>query len=420
MKLSIVEHIALCDSKSVMIESDEGPLWDFDYSNYHNDPHPSVLILGAYTHPSTGNNLIGGINLNYLTQEQRDRVARELPKIMHAHNLYERYQIGKRVLPDIFQNKYRTYDAANINNVSSRIFYPIGGMIDSTLDLIKTKVDNLQKTDAERVTDLQPDYQPDLADMNDALAKTTKQFNPQAVTQPSSTDLERQEEIPFDVAKDNYDKHQLQNNQTTPQEVSIQPQNYTTSKPQPNNQKISLPPPPKKKRQIPAKKQKPQLTRPPAPQQDLISNETEKQEDLEESIRYYCHTKKKYIVESINLSHISLEDRLYNLRDSIRHDVQNLYDDWYQDEYDTNGLCDQISDVIGSILSHNDINHTEGGHDGDDHSYIIAYDDTDTFIVDIHPSVYEIGGGYSWKKIDNVVFTVDDIEIIETHRPDWI
>jgi len=62
---------------------------------------------------------------------------------------------------------------------------------------------------------------------------------------------------------------------------------------------------------------------------------------------------------------------------------------------------------------------TPSGQPGDDHAFIIAYTDDKAWIVDIPPSVYEIGGGYRWQKIEGVVLEEDDILISEIPR-DWV
>ncbi len=102
--------------------------------------------------------------------------------------------------------------------------------------------------------------------------------------------------------------------------------------------------------------------------------------------------------------------------------AQNIYDSWDQsDEYiGSGGICDEISSAIGDILSSNGIDHTEGGHDGDDHSYLIAYNDQESYIIDIPYDIYERGGGYNWTKIEGVRFTPEDVIIAPVSRPDWI
>ncbi len=123
--------------------------------------------------------------------------------------------------------------------------------------------------------------------------------------------------------------------------------------------------------------------------------------------------KLRNITESNNLYHI-----LMRLRPAIAQIAQIIYDEWDDDEY--GGICDMIADEISGILSHNGIDNTDGGHDGDDHAYIIAYNDNESYIVDIPYDTYERGGGYNWSKIPNIQFTPNDVVISQCHRPDYI
>ncbi len=98
MKLSAASTIGLFECRGycsvLLTEEGEGRLWNFSYGNPRVDPTPEILLLGAYRHPNTGNQLVGGINLHYLNRRQRDALARTLPEIMRGRNLYERWHIG--------------------------------------------------------------------------------------------------------------------------------------------------------------------------------------------------------------------------------------------------------------------------------------------------------------------------------------
>lgn len=115
--------------------------------------------------------------------------------------------------------------------------------------------------------------------------------------------------------------------------------------------------------------------------------------------------------------------RLYNqlvaIRPAIATAAQAIYDEWDQSEDDF-GICDQIADAIGTILNEAGIDNTYGGHDGDDHAYIIAYNESESYVIDIPYNTYEIGSGYSWKKIPDVTFDQNDVVIDRVERPDWI
>lgn len=100
------------------MEAGYGRVLSFDYDNWQVDPEPKVLQLGMWIHPTTGNALVAGVNLNYLTEEQIQRLRYYLPEILRTRNLKQRYWEGRRLLPDIFNNFYRTYDRNNISVVT--------------------------------------------------------------------------------------------------------------------------------------------------------------------------------------------------------------------------------------------------------------------------------------------------------------
>lgn len=110
---------------------------------------------------------------------------------------------------------------------------------------------------------------------------------------------------------------------------------------------------------------------------------------------------------------------IYGLRDLIAREAMGVYDNWDNDE-DKNGICDEIAFVIESILSDNGINSTDYGHDGDNHASVVAYDDSEAFLIDIPYHTYESGGGYNWHKLPNITITPDDVVIVSVDRPDWI
>jgi hypothetical protein len=111
--------------------------------------------------------------------------------------------------------------------------------------------------------------------------------------------------------------------------------------------------------------------------------------------------------------------KLVSLRPKLAHAAQQEYDAWNQEDEDGDlefghgGICDAIASAIsGAIVAHiEDIKIEEGGWDGDDHAYIIAFDKTEAYAIDIPHHVYEVGGGMSWHKIHNVEFEPDDVHI---------
>ena len=108
--------------------------------------------------------------------------------------------------------------------------------------------------------------------------------------------------------------------------------------------------------------------------------------------------------------------QLQALRPQMAAAAQGIYDGWIQDEDDEfngGGICGAIAEAIQGIIvsSIGQVAVSEGGQDGDDHAWTIAHTDTEVYGVDISPSVYERGGGYSWTKIDDVQFEPRDVEV---------
>ena len=127
---------------------------------------------------------------------------------------------------------------------------------------------------------------------------------------------------------------------------------------------------------------------------------------------------------------MGLKQQILEVRPKLAQAAQAVIDAWEQDEdgYDeefgTGGACDAVaqamSEVVGSSIPGAEV--TDGGQDGNDHAFIIVYDETEAWAVDIPPSVYETGGGYNWRKIPDARVDPDDVVVWKVDReliPDW-
>lgn len=106
--------------------------------------------------------------------------------------------------------------------------------------------------------------------------------------------------------------------------------------------------------------------------------------------------------------------------------AQRVYAAWEQDEegfdeeYGGGGICQDIADAIAGVIV--DLSFDVEIMDaqvGEQHVWAVALSETEAWHVDIHPGVYETGGGYNWQKIPDVVFEPSDIIIFRGEREDF-
>lgn len=115
---------------------------------------------------------------------------------------------------------------------------------------------------------------------------------------------------------------------------------------------------------------------------------------------------------------------LMALRPQIANAAQEVYNSWMQDtegmdeEIGGGGICDQVAQAIAGVINIEEAEITDGGQDGDDHAYLIVYNSTEAYEVDIPPGVYETGGGMNWRKIPDVVISANNVFIGPINRSD--
>ena len=109
---------------------------------------------------------------------------------------------------------------------------------------------------------------------------------------------------------------------------------------------------------------------------------------------------------------------LISLKPLMAEAAQKEYDEWEQDKEGLDemlgggGICDQIANRISDVIvSNTDFDIAMGGAEGEDHAWVLVKTPEGIYEIDIHPGIYESGGGYSWTKIPDVEITKDDIYI---------
>jgi len=100
--------------------------------------------------------------------------------------------------------------------------------------------------------------------------------------------------------------------------------------------------------------------------------------------------------------------------------AQDVYDSWNQidgvDEYyGTGGICDDIAEEMANIIRRKlgyDAYSNYNQYDTHTSVVVIGNRDEEWMVkVDIHPSNYEVGYGYTWQKIDGVRLSERDVSV---------
>lgn len=179
-----------------------GDLISFKYPNYNVDPTPRVLSLGRWSNPRTRKTVVGGINLNYLNKNQFEKLQKAMPAIMRMPDLRSRYRLGAKLLPDIFDRWYRTYDAATIQQ-PHKDGLPYGAdaarkkpqtKTDKLRKLIKQKRDERRRKQKERdIKDKRKEIQVGRISKTDPQLDQELPLEPEELREPDEEEVEAKE-----------------------------------------------------------------------------------------------------------------------------------------------------------------------------------------------------------------------------------
>ena len=143
---------------------------------------------------------------------------------------------------------------------------------------------------------------------------------------------------------------------------------------------------------------------------------------------------------------VELLQQLKELKPNFAEAAQKRIDEWNQDEsgYDEmlgyGGICQDVAEAIGNVCHDNGIDCiTMSAEIGEQHVWSVAYREWncsgeeecgeegcegdhmlgETYEIDISPYVYEEGGGYNWRKKQNVKIQGSDISISKMSYEDF-
>ncbi len=81
------------------------------------DKTPRILILHSFKHENTGTNLISGINLNYLDEDDKKDLWKILPEMYTKLDPRERESVGRYKETALFKESYRYYNISLIKEL---------------------------------------------------------------------------------------------------------------------------------------------------------------------------------------------------------------------------------------------------------------------------------------------------------------
>ncbi len=128
--------------------------------------------------------------------------------------------------------------------------------------------------------------------------------------------------------------------------------------------------------------------------------------------------------DEINLENLKSISDIERLTPVFAEKAQKIYDEWDEEDIDTyagGGICHLIADEMTEVMWNNGIENQTYSSDSEQHVYCIALVKEGVYAVDIHYSLYERGGGYSWKKLPEVEFSPEWVSLycITTDINEW-
>jgi len=138
------------------------------------------------------------------------------------------------------------------------------------------------------------------------------------------------------------------------------------------------------------------------------------------SIKIVDDTDEMYESLNENSPVLALKSKLESLKTQFATVAQEVYNEWEQDHegydemYGSGGICDDIADKMCDVVTSNsDYGCFTRYSEYECHTSIYVYDTANRILmhVDISPYNYETGGGYTWKKIPDVKFQPEMVEI---------
>jgi hypothetical protein len=89
--------------------------------NYKDNEPIRLIVFAKYDHPSTGNTLISGINLNKLTEKEIQEIIDNYDTIFNEDTVNMIIMECNLLIPDVFRKGYRTFDEKYVKNLQQEL-----------------------------------------------------------------------------------------------------------------------------------------------------------------------------------------------------------------------------------------------------------------------------------------------------------
>ena len=132
--------------------------------------------------------------------------------------------------------------------------------------------------------------------------------------------------------------------------------------------------------------------------------------------REFINLFEEYDDEEPDYSNLRSIEEVKQLLPKLSFVAQKVYDNWDEQDRDTyagGGICHLIADDIVSFFwsLKPEIPASTVSSDHEQHVYSVIQVQEGVYMIDIHHSIYEIGGGFTWKKIPGVQFEPNDFTV---------
>lgn len=115
-----------------------------------------------------------------------------------------------------------------------------------------------------------------------------------------------------------------------------------------------------------------------------------------------------------------LKKELARLKSRFARAAQRVLDGYDPERYGGGGICDDVASAMADVAAMTLHDVDVDLHGWDDHAWIVVWNQHEAWSVDIPPSVYETGGGYSWTVDVGAKIRPNHVVFQKVRLRDWL